>query len=132
MTKYYMDFELIKQYPNKYNLVPKMIKKLKILDWERLKKHTWYNEAMKKTGKWWCHLEGCQLKGKYDDTNEFWIGFDEKNNRIDYHFSCWEGMGKYTFDEFYKEIENKYDLQVQVNAIKYLNMLIDEKILALN
>ena len=132
MAKYYMDFELIKQYPNKYNLVPKMIKKLKILDWERLKKHTWCNEAMKKTGKWWCHLEGCQLKGKYDDTNEFWIGFDEKSNHIDYHFSCWEGMGKYTFDEFYKEIENKYDLQVQVNAIKYLNMLIDEKILALN
>ena len=132
MTRYYMDFELIKQYPNKYNLTPKMIKKLKVLDWERLKKHTWYNEAMKKTGKWWCHLEGCQIKGKYDDTDEFWIGFDEKNNRIDCNFSCWEGMGEYTFDEFYKETENRYDLQVQVNAIKYLNMLIDEGILALN
>ena len=132
MTRYYMDFELIKQYPNKYNLTPKMIKKLKVLDWERLKKHTWYNEAMKKTGKWWCHLEGCQIKGEYDDTNEFWIGFDEKNNRIDCNFSCWGGMGKYTFGEFYKETENRYDLQVQVNTIKYLNMLIDEGILALN
>lgn len=131
MGNYYMDFELIKQHPNKYNLTPKMIKKLKVLDWERLKKHTWYNEAMKKTGKWWCHLEGCQLNGKYDDMDEFWIGFNEENNKIDCHFTCWEGMGSYNFTEFYKETENKYDLQVQVNAIKYLNMLLDEKILDL-
>ena len=40
-------------------------------------------------------------------------------------------MGRYTFDEFYKDTENKYDLQVQVNAIKYLNMLLDEGILGL-
>lgn len=130
MGNYYMDFELIKQHPNKYNLTPKKIKTLKILDWERLKKHTWYNEAMKKTGKWWCHLEGCNIGGKYDDMDEFWIGFNEKDNRIDYHFTCWEGMGGYNFTEFYKETENRYDLQVQVNAIKYLNMLLDEKILA--
>lgn len=127
-----MDFKLIEQYPNKYNLTPNNIKTLKILDWDRLKKHTWYNEAMKKTGKWWCHLEGCNIGGQYDDMDEFWIGFNEKDNKIDCNFSCWEGMGKYLFDEFYKETENKYDLQVQVNAIKYLNMLIDEKILGLN
>lgn len=42
---------------NKYNIQPNMIKKLKILDWERLKKATWYNNAMKE-GKWYCHLEG--------------------------------------------------------------------------
>ena len=131
MGNYYMDFDLIKKYPNKYNLIPKMIKKLKILDWERLKKHTWYNEAMKKTGKWWCHLEGCNIGGKYDDMDEFWIGFNEENNKIDYHFTCWEGMGGYNFTEFYKGTENRYDLQVQVNAIKYLNMLLDEKILEL-
>lgn len=131
MANYYMDFKLIKQYPNKYDLTPKKIKKLKILDWDRLKKHTWYNEAMKKTGKWWCHLEGCNIGGRYDDTDEFWIGFNEENNKIDCHFTCWEGMGSYNFTEFYKETENKYDLQVQVNAIKYLNMLLDENILGL-
>lgn len=131
MGNLYFDFDLIKKHPNKYNLTPKNIKKLKVLDWERLKKHTWYNEAMKKTGEWWCHLEGCQLSGKYDDFDEFWIGFDEKNNRIDCRFSCWEGMGRYNFDKFYDKTENKYDLQVQVNAIKYLNMLIDEGILGL-
>ena len=131
MSKLYMDFDLIKKYPNKYNLTPKSIKKLKVLDWERLKKHTWYNEAMKDTGKWWCHLEGCQLNGKYDDFDEFWIGFNEDNNKIDFHFSAYEGMCNYIFDEFYKGTENKWDLQVQVNAIKYLNMLIDEEILGL-
>lgn len=132
MGNYYIDFDLIKQYPNKYNLTPKNIKKLIILDWERLKKHTWYNTAMEKTGKWWCHLEGCNIGGKYNDFDEFWIGFNEKDNSIDCNFIACEGMCRYVFDEFYKETENKYDLHVQVNAIRYLNMLIDEKILGLN
>lgn len=131
MGNTYMDFKLIKKYPNKYNLTPQKIKKLKILDWKRLKKHTWHNKAMKDSGTWWCHLEGCQLNGTYDDFDEFWIGFNEDNNRIDCHFTCCEGMCSYIFDEFYKETENKCDLQVQVNAIRYLNMLIDEEILAL-
>ena len=132
MSKLYLDFKLIEEFPNKYNLTTAKIKTLKVLDWERLKKHTWYNQAMKDIGDWWCHLEGCQLSGKYDDWNEFWIGFDEKNNRIDCKFTCWEGMGSYIFDEFYKDTENKYDLQVQVNAIKYLNMLLDEGIVGLS
>lgn len=131
MSKLYVDFELIKRFPNKYNLTTDKLKTLKVLDWERLKKHTWYNQAMKDTGDWWCHLDGCHLNGKYDDFNEFWIGFDEKNNRIDYHFTCWDGMGNYIFDEFYKNTESKYDLQVQVNAIKYLNILLDDGILGL-
>lgn len=46
MSKLYMDFDLIKKYPNKYNLTPKNIKALKVLDWERLKKHTWYKSIM--------------------------------------------------------------------------------------
>lgn len=131
MGNYYMDYELIKQYPNKYNLTPKNIKNLKILDWKKLKKKTWYNDAMKDSGEWWCHLEGCSLSGKYDDTDEFWIGFNEKNNQIRLSFTCWEGMGKYEFDEFYKDTGNKYDLNMQINTIKFLNMLIDEKILGI-
>lgn len=128
--KLYVDFELIKKYPNKYNLTPSKIKKLKISNWEELKKHTWRNTAMK-NGTWWCHLEGCQLNGPYQDFDEFWIGFNEDNNKIDFHFSAYEGMCHYKFDKFYKDTENKYDLQVQVNAIKYLNMLLDKKILTL-
>lgn len=126
----YVDYKLIEQYPNKYNLTPKGIKKLKVLDWDRLKKYTWRNNAM--DGQWWCHLEGCQLEGKYNDFDEFWIGFNKEANLIDFHFTCWQGMGSYTFDEFYKDTEDKYDFQVQVNAIKYLNMLIDEGVLGLS
>ena len=43
-------------------------------------------------------------------------------------------MCGYTFDEFYKAdgIENKWDMNVQVNAMKYLNMLLDEEIVELS
>lgn len=33
----YLDFELMKKYPNKYNLTPKNMKTVKVLDWDRLK-----------------------------------------------------------------------------------------------
>lgn len=133
MAKLYMDYNIMEKYPNKYDLTPESIKTLKILDWNRLKKYTWYNKAMEKTGKWWCHLEGCQPKGAtYDDFDEFWIGFNEENNQINCNFTCCEGMCSYIFTRFYSETENKYDFQVQANAIKYLNMLIDEGILGLS
>ena len=128
----YIDFKLIEEYPNKYNLTPKGIKKLKILDWERLKNKTWHNNAML-SGNWWCHLEGSNLKGNYDDEDEFWIGFNETNNKIDYDFTSYEGMCHYRFNEFYKacDIENKYDMHVQVNAIRWLNEMIDDGILGI-
>lgn len=133
----YIDFELIKQYPNKYNLTPEKIRELKVLDWEALKKKTWYNEAMKSTGTWWCHIDDCSepganLKG-YCDEDEFWIGFREENNTVDYHFSAFGGMCRYIFEKFYSvdEIENKYDMNVQVNAIRWLNKMLDAGILGL-
>lgn len=128
----YIDFKLIEEYPNKYNLTPKSIKKLKILDWARLKMATWRNDAMS-SGSWWCHLEGSNLKGRYEDEDEFWIGFNEVNNKIDYSFTAYGGMCHYRFDEFYNiyDIENKYDMNVQANAIRWLNKMIDEKILGL-
>ena len=128
----FIDFNLIKQYPNKYNLTPKKIKKLKILDWDRLKKKTRHNNAML-SGNWWCHLEGSNLKGRYDDEDEFWIGFNEDNNKIDCHFTSFGGMCHYKFNKFYvlDEIENVFDMNVQVNTIKWLNTMIDEGILGI-
>lgn len=134
MTKY-IDYGLTDKYPNKYHLTPKMIKELRILDWDKLKKRTWHNTAMSDTGTWWCHLEGSQSLNSttYDDEDEFWIGFNEDNNKINYSFSCYGGMCHYIFDEFYsiKDIGNKFDMMVQVNAIKWLNIMIDEGILGL-
>ena len=131
MSRQYIDFDLINKYPNKYKLTPTNIKKLKILDWEKLKSKTWYNNAML-NGNWWCHLEGCQKDGQqYNDEDEFWIGFNEDNNKIDCTFSCHGGMCHYLFEKFYdaKEIENKFDMMVQVNAIRWLNEMIDDGIL---
>ena len=129
-----IDFKAIEKAPNKYNIKPEDIKKLKVLDWDKLKKKTWYNEAMNKRGEWYCHLEGSNDGGCYDDEDEFWIGFNKKNGEVDYHFYAGEGMCGYTFDEFYKsnEIENKWDMNVQVNAMRYLNMLLDEGIVELS
>ena len=131
-TKRYIDFEAIKTTPNKYDLTIENIKKLVIKDWAKLKKHTWHNDAMKDTGSWWCHLEGCQEHGKYNEEDEFWIGFREDDNKIDCHFTCHDGMCRYVFDKFYdsSEIENKFDMYVQVNTIKWLNKMIDNGVLA--
>ena len=130
----YIDFKLTETVPNKYNIKPKDITKLKVLDWEKLKKVTHYNKAMEKTGRWYCHLEGSNGGGLYsDDEDDFWIGFNENNGKVRYDFSSREGMCHYNFDEFYKasDIENKWDLNVQINAMRYLNMLLDEKIVEL-
>ncbi len=66
----YIDFKLIEKVPNKYNIKPGDIKKLNVLDWDKLKKNTWYNDAMKKTGEWYCHLEGSNGGGFYGDDED--------------------------------------------------------------
>ena len=126
---YYIDYDLIKQNPNKYNLTPKNITKLKVLDWKKLKKKTWFNKAMNKPC--WCHLEHSCTKMYFDYEDEFWIGFYE-DGRISLKFSSREGMCGYNFDNFYdsKEIENKDDLDIQVKCIRYINNLIDDGILS--
>lgn len=124
-----MNLDLIEQYPNKYNLTPKNIKKLKALDWEKLKKKTWFNTAMSKPC--WCHIEHSCTHMYYDYEDAFWIGFYE-DGKIDFNFYCHEGMGRYKFDKFYdaKEIENKDDLDIQVKFIKYMNELIDDDVVS--
>ena len=64
----YLDFDLMKKYPNKYNLTSKNIKTVKVLDWDRFKNdaYTWQNTAM--NSPCWCQIEGCQKEGqKFDD-----------------------------------------------------------------
>ena len=69
----YIDFRAIEKIPNKYNIKPEDIKKLKVLDWDKLKKKTWYNEAKKDTGEWYCHLEGSNGGGFYGDDEESYL-----------------------------------------------------------
>lgn len=131
-----INFKLTQEVPNKYNLTRKSLKHLKIKDWDRLKQKCWLNQAKAKDkgAPWYCHNEGCELLGKsYNDTSEFWIGFGANGDIIDFKFYCMEGMCFYNFKEFYNplEIENKWDLQVQVNALRWINTMIDEGILSL-
>ena len=53
------------------------------------------------------------------------------DGEVHYHFTCYGGMCSYKFDKFFKEAENKFDFQVQVNALHFLTTLIDEGILGL-
>lgn len=132
MGRKYIDYKLIEKNPNKYNLTPKSIEKLKILDWDKLMGKTWFNKA-KKNGEWWCHLEGVG-KGWYGDyISDFWIGFNRVDNKIDYHFTCMEGICSYKFDKFYdiNNIENRWDMEIQVKTIKWLNQMIDDGILGI-
>lgn len=135
----YLDFDLMKKYPNKYNLTPKNISTIKVLDWDRLKEHT--SDYTKKY-QFCSHLEGCEKEGQpFNNKNLFWIGFFV-NGEVDCDFttlftdsckySSFSYRDYYNFEKFYsiKSIENPYNMQVQANAIKYLNMLIDEKIIS--
>lgn len=131
MANFYMDFDLIKKYPNKYNLTPSKIEKLKILNWEELKKYLRHKIVLK-DGVWWEHFEGCNFDNdKYDDYSQFRIAFNEKGNKIICGFTTYFGCKDYIFNEFYKikDIEQERDLYVQINTIKYLNMLLDKGIL---
>ena len=132
MANFYMDFDLIKKYPNKYNLTPSNIEKLKILNWEELKKYSHYERKITDGDEWWYNFEGCNLNNYiYNDFSKFWIAFNKRNNRIVYGFTTYFDREEYTFNEFYqiKDINQERDLYVQVNAIRYLNMLLDKGIL---
>lgn len=127
----YIDYELIKEYPNKYNLTPKKIDQLKVLEWEWLKAKTWLNEALE-PDEVWCHIEGAGYGLYGDPINEFWIGF-YTDGRVRHSFSCAEGMCHYNFENFYdiNEIENKWDMYIQAKTIRWLNDMIDKGILGL-
>ena len=69
----------------------------------------------------------------YEDSNEFWIGFDEETDAIVHSFTGYDGMCHYNVDEFYSidSIGGVRELNFQVNAISWLNTMIDDGILGL-
>lgn len=118
---------------NKYNLKPKDIQNMIILDRERLhQKPFWRNDVISA----WCLSGGCG-KGYYGDyINSYWIGFydeDAKSYAGKIRLSCssYEGMCNYNFKKFfdYKEIGNEIDLELQEKLLKTINWLLDENIL---
>ena len=120
---------------NKYNLKPKDIQKAVILDYDRLHKPPfWRNNVIQA----WCLSDGIKPNpkdpyGTYD--LDYWIGFYDKDaksyaGKIRLNRSSYGGMCHYNFKTFYnpKEIENKWDLELQEKLLERINWLIDEGI----
>lgn len=138
----YFDEKLVEQYPNKYGWTFKNIATAKVLDWTNLRRYTTeyhYNGERdeNKPVSWdgYSHIEGCAVGGEprdyVADENEFFIKF-AFNGMNTYYFTSYEGMCGYEFEKFYDPagIENEFDMKVQVNAIRYLNMLVDNNIIS--
>lgn len=83
----------------------------------------------------WCITRsiGTKADRKYCTDNEIWLGIYDKpyyRQKIHLHITCWGGMGKYIFKDFYdmSKIESEQDLEIHEETLKLLNMLIDEGI----
>lgn len=123
---------------NKYNLKPKDIQKAKILKPDRFKKAPfWRNNIINA----YC-LSGNVCPHKKDPYGTFdlgyWIGFYDDDakayaGKIRLDCSCFGGMCKYEFKNFFdeKEIENEWYLELQEKLLSTINWLIDEAIISI-
>lgn len=117
---------------NKYNLKPKEVQYMRVLDRERIKQEPfWRNDVVQA----WC-LSEIAGEQKFCDENQYWIGIydeDAKAYAGKIRLSCtsYGGMCGYNFKEFFnpKEIERDIDLEIQEKLLSRLNWLLDEKIL---
>lgn len=69
---------------------------------------------------------------RFGSDNGIWVGIYDKKckkKRLHIELSCWGGMGKYDFDNFYEDVTEKRDLETQEELLKILNLLLDEGIL---
>ena len=122
---------------NKYNLKPKDINKLVILDRTQLKEPMfWRNNVIDA----WCISKsiGSAKDKRFCTDNSVWIGiYDEDakayKNKVRYSCDCYGGMCSYQFDKFFdpSDIENDNDFASQVFLLETINNLIDLGILGL-
>lgn len=115
---------------NKYGITVADIKKCKF-DKQKLelnKSKLWRNDVVNA----WCQ-SGETGGGFYSGEDSYWLGLYD-NGKVDIHFSSYEGMCGYVFNEFGRaeDIDNKYDLQIQEMALKNITELIDLGVLILN
>lgn len=117
--------------PNKYNLTPALIRKLRVNRTMIQQKPFWRNNVISA----WC-LSGTTIgntaDNKYGTYNDYWLGvYDEDAKtyagKIRVTFSAYGGMCDYRFKKFYdpKDIENELDLRVQEMFLAVMNRLID-------
>lgn len=121
---------------NKYKIKPFYIRRMEVVNWDRLKEIAYYHQAKE------CWVIDCNtikedkdiLTKKY---NTFELRFYEKGankypSKI--QLDCRFGNGKeYKFNNFFdsKDITEDIDLEIQEKLLSILNMLLDDKILVL-
>lgn len=117
---------------NKYNLTIPKIKKLRVINRERVKNPVfWRNDVIRA----WCILESVGNSDMCDET-EYWIGiYDEDapsySGKFRFDFTTYGGICGYSFTKFFQaeDIENNDDLEIQNRFLNKINYLIDEGLL---
>lgn len=118
---------------NMYNIKPKNIEKMIVLDKDRLHKEPfWRNDVISA----WC-LSGGVGKGYCGDwIDSYWIGFYDEDaksyaGKIRLQCNAYEDMCSYNFKNFfdYKEIQSEIDLELQEELLAKINWMLDEGIL---
>lgn len=120
---------------NKYNLKPSDIRKMSVIDRDRLQeKPFWRNDVIHA----WC-LSDSAGNGYFDAMNEYWIGFYDEDapayaGKTRFSVSTYEGMCSYKFNTFYKpsDIDNLADLEIQEKLLDRMNWLLDEGIVKID
>lgn len=120
---------------NKYNLKSADVGRMIVVDRSKLCEPIFWRNTVINA---WCisGSVGTDADRQFGTDNEYWIGiYDKPYYRKDVRLSvtCWGGMGKYEFQEFFnmEEIENERDLETQEKVLEVLNMLLDNGILKL-
>lgn len=121
--------------PNKYNLTPEKIRKLKY-DRSKIGKPVfWRNNVIDA----WCITTDTAKNGAdytYGTYDSFWLGIYDDNaehfaGKLRFWFDSYGGMCDYNFTKFYKESEilDEMDLEIQEKALEIFNQLIDDGVL---
>ena len=121
--------------PNKYDLTPAKIRKLKY-DRSKIGEPVfWRNNVINA----WCITRDTAKDGNdytFGTYDSFWLGIYDDNaksyaGKLRIDFDSWGGMMSYNFDTFYDElqIDNMMDLEIQEKALEILNQLIVDGVL---
>ena len=121
--------------PNKYNLTPSKVWKLKYNRSKIGEPVFWRNNIINA----WCISRNTAKNCKdleYGTYNSFWLGIYDDDTKayagkLRITFDSYGGMCGYNIKKFYdpREIENEMDLEIQEKALEILNKLIDDGVL---
>lgn len=115
---------------NKYNLTISKIKKLRVINREKVGKPMFERNDIIKA---WCILEEV---GEQCEETSYWIGIYDEDapsyaGKFRFSFDVYGGIRGWDFTKFFQsdDVENNDDLEIQNRFLKKINYLIDNDIL---